>query len=320
MARSDLLINLVKAGSSGNNSLFKNTVNAIIAEERSKQHHALVDKLVQTMNESTPINDVSSFGNLGKNSHLLTQYSSTVSLNDIWLEEGSRQIVDEVIEEHQRIELLRSYSLEPRNRIILIGPPGNGKTTLASAIADKLMIPIFTINYAGIIGSYLGETTSRLAKVLDYVKTQHCVLFVDEFETIAKERGDQHETGEIKRVVSTLLLEIDRLPSHVIVIAASNHPELLDRAIWRRFPVKLNLTSPALSQIKTFLESNLRDVFLLDEHLLNEVSKKLKGFSYSDIENFCLDIKRRTILSGPNADCEKIINKQLTRLGKVASK
>ena len=107
----------------------------------------------------------------------------------------------------------------------MVGSPGNGKTSLAEAIATELMVPFIVIRYETLIGSYLGETANRLKQIIDYAKTQRCVLFLDEFETVGKERGDTHETGEIKRVVSSLLLQFDDLPDYVVVIAASNHPE-----------------------------------------------------------------------------------------------
>src|SRR5205807_4472344 len=112
-----------------------------------------------------------------------------------------------------------------------------------------LMVPFVVARYDGLIASYLGETSSRLKKLFDYVRTRQCVLFFDEFDTVGKERGDVHETGEIKRVVSSLLLQIDDLPSHVVVITATNHPELLDRAVWRRFQVRLHLPPPTPAQI-----------------------------------------------------------------------
>ena len=134
----------------------------------------------------------------------------------------------DLINEQNRSDLLRSYGIEPRNKLLLIGPPGNGKTSLAEAIAEALMVPLLTVRYESIIGSYLGETASRLSKLFEYAKTRQCVLFFDEFETLGKERGDIHETGEIKRVVSSLLMQIDALPSYVVAIAATNHdPEII---------------------------------------------------------------------------------------------
>lgn len=109
--------------------------------------------------------------------------------------------------------MLRSHGLEPRHRILLAGPPGNGKTSLAEAIAEALSIPLLAVRYEFVIGSFLGETARRLRRVFDFARTTPCVLFFDEFDVVGKERGDIHETGEIKRVVSSLLLQMDDLPS-----------------------------------------------------------------------------------------------------------
>src|SRR5437762_446499 len=111
------------------------------------------------------------------------------------------------------------------------------------------MVPLFTVRYHSVIGSYLGETAVRLRHLFDHVRSRRCVLFFDEFDTVAKERGDIHETGEIKRVVSSLLLQIDALPSYVVVVTATNHPELLDRAVWRRFQLRLSLPAPGRTEI-----------------------------------------------------------------------
>ena len=122
-----------------------------------------------------------------------------------------------------------------------MGPPGNGKTSLAEAIAEALAVPFFVVRYEAMIGSFLGETAARLKRVFDYARTTPCVLFFDEFDAVGKERGDVHETGEIKRVVTSLLMQVDDLPSYTVVVAATNHAELLDRAAWRRFQVRLLL-------------------------------------------------------------------------------
>lgn len=123
---------------------------------------------------------------------------------------------------------------------------------MAEAIAEALMVPLLTVRYESIIGSYLGETASRLSKLFEYAKTRECVLFFDEFETLGKERGDVHETGEIKRVVSSLLMQIDALPSYVIAIAATNHDTLLDKAAWRRFQIRLEIPKPTRSSLEEY--------------------------------------------------------------------
>ena len=143
-------------------------------------------------------------------------------------------------------------------KILLVGAPGNGKTSLAEAVAESLMVPFLTIRYEQLIGSYLGETASRLGQLFDYARTRPCVLFFDEFETLGKERGDTHETGEIKRVVSSLLLQIDSLPSYVVVIAATNHDDLLDKSRMAQIQIRVELPPPTranLSNVAIFNSS-----------------------------------------------------------------
>ena len=158
-----------------------------------------------------------------------------------------------MIEEQHRASVLRAHSLEPRHRVLLVGPPGNGKTPLAEAIAEALSAPFFVVRYEALIGSFLGETTSRLKRVFDYARTTPRVLFFDEFDAVGKERGDVHQTGEIKRVVSSLLTQVDHLPSYTVVVPATNHAELLDRAAWRRFQVRLALGPPTRKDLTAYL-------------------------------------------------------------------
>ena len=116
------------------------------------------------------------------------------------------------------------------------------------------MLPLYVVRYEGVVSSFLGETAARLDNAFEFARSRRCVLFFDELDTIAKERSDEHETGEIKRVVSTLLLQIDRLPAHVIFVGATNHSELLDRAAWRRFQIRAPLEAPSRTQATRFLE------------------------------------------------------------------
>lgn len=199
--------------------------------------------------------------------------------------------------------------------MLLIGPPGNGKTSLAEAIAEALMVPLLTVRYENIIGAYLGETASRLSKLFEYAKTRHCVLFFDEFDTIGKERGDQHETGEIKRVVSSLLMQIDALPSYVVTVAATNHDGLLDQAVWRRFQIKLELPKPTRVNLERWFlsfEKKMNFSFGLEPSTL---AKKLYGKSYAEAEEFALAVYRQFILDGLPLKTKYITNEQLRLCG-----
>jgi SpoVK/Ycf46/Vps4 family AAA+-type ATPase len=136
-------------------------------------------------------------------------------------------------------------------------------------------------------------------------------LFFDEFDVVGKERGDVHETGEIKRVVSSLLLQVDALPSYVVVVTATNHPELLDRAVWRRFQLRLRLPPPTRPQVREWFrrfESRLGVKLGVPADI---VARRLRGLSFAEIELFSLDIQRRYVLTLPHADIKKIVEERL---------
>jgi len=233
MARADLLLSLVRTGARGDQAGLRRTVEAMVAEERAKQHHVLARQLMESLQQTGSQSGRVMTPSPANGSFVFQE--PRLQLDDLLLPDTTRAVVAELVEEQHRRELLQSHGLEPRNRVLLVGPPGNGKTSLAEAIAYALGVPMLMVRYEGLIGSYLGETASRLGRLFDEARQHRCVLFFDEFETLGKERGDEHETGEVKRVVSSLLLQIDALPSHCVVVTATNHPELLDRAAWRRF-------------------------------------------------------------------------------------
>ena len=310
MARSDLIIALVKAGRHTADPRFRSTVEAIIAEERSKQHTALADQLTAAMVNGAHAQAPQPPG-LTVVGDLLYELAPERTLDSLVLPPLVRQEVGRVVEEHQRAELLRSYGMAPRHRILLVGPPGNGKTSLTHGLAHDLMVPLLVVRYEGLIGSYLGETATRLRKVFDYARQRACVLFLDEFDTVGKERGDIHETGEIKRVVSTLLLQMDQLPAHVVIVTATNHAELLDRAVWRRFEVRLHLPPPKPSEAAEFLGRLFASFQLAEGYETSALARQLTGATYSEIEDLFRDIARRAVLESPEPDFARIVRERL---------
>jgi SpoVK/Ycf46/Vps4 family AAA+-type ATPase len=232
-------------------------------------------------------------------------------MEELVLPEITQLAAHQLIEEQQRASLLRSHSLEPRHSVLLVGPPGNGKTSLAEAIAESLAVPLFVVRYETMIGSFLGETASRLKRVFDYARTTPCVLFFDEFDAVGKERGDTHETGEIKRVVTSLLMQIDELPSYVVVVAATNHAELLDRAVWRRFELRLSLPAPDEKQLAAFI-ARLGERAAIDLGVRpQQVAKAIGAVSFSEAEQFVLDLARRQVLALGEGSAGHIAKEQL---------
>ncbi len=321
MAKSDLLIQMVKAALTSDRESLEKSVQAVIADERNKQHHSVADRLSVALRTTPnfrrlpPPADNPRLGGPSIDSqdgrNFLGEHTPRRRLSDLFLPQTCREQCQEVIEEHGRADLLRAHGLEPRNRILLAGPPGNGKTTLAEALAYEIGITYFVVRYETIIGSFLGETSTRLKRVFDYAKTRPCILFFDEFDTLGKERGDTHETGEIKRVVSSLLLQIDDLPSYTIVISATNHPELLDRAVWRRFQIRIELPKPNKSQSASFISSFFTRFPEYNTELTSRIADKLIGLSYSELEEFCLNIQRKHILALGNLSLKDIVAEQL---------
>jgi AAA+ superfamily predicted ATPase len=315
MARSDLLINLVKAGVSGDAGTFRRTVDAIVAEERAKQHNVVADQLERVARANNTNGVPSMTRHAPENGQRTRDFISEImprrKLDELVLPETTRLAASQLIEEQQRASLLRSHSLEPRHRILLVGPPGNGKTTLAESIAEGLAVPFFVVRYEGMIGSFLGETVARLKRVFEYARTTPCVLFFDEFDAVGKERGDKHETGEIKRVVTSLLMQVDDLPSFVVVIAATNHAELLDRAVWRRFQLRLILPAPSQKQLTEFLAALAQRTGSKLGASPTQIIKSLGRVSYGEAEEFFLSVLRREVLAAGERSSAEIIREQL---------
>ena len=320
MARSDLVVALAKAGNAGDRRGARIATEAIIAEERAKQHKVLAEKLSKTMriNGNSAHLVSASPDALSRGRDYIMEITPRRRLEDIILSAASRGAVDQLIEEQQRADLLRAHGMEPRHRILLVGPPGTGKTTLAEAIAEAVSVPLLVVRYESMIGSYLGETAARLKRVFEYARTTPCVLFFDEFDAIGKERGDVHETGEIKRVVSSLLMQVDELPSYTIVAAATNHPELLDRAAWRRFQLRLSLPLPTPKGLTTYIEAFAKRF----EEPLGQpaatIAKRLGRISYAEAEDFCLELRRCKILSTGEKSLKTITSQQLEIWSKQA--
>jgi len=194
---------------------------------------------------------------------------------------------------------LDSMGMQFNMSLLLYGPPGCGKTSLAYFLAHRLGLPLVTARLDTLISSLLGNTAKNLRRVFDFANRQPCVLFLDEFDAIAKARDDQHELGELKRVVNSLLQNMDTYCQHGVLIAATNHQELLDDAIWRRFQTVIEVPKPGIPEIQVYfskITSALNTDSIANKHM-KTIFIQMHGLSYSDIQVIGQNVVKQKLIS-----------------------
>ena len=216
-------------------------------------------------------------------------------------------IIKSQIEEFTNIVInsskLEIEGLDIPKTLILYGQPGCGKTSVAHYISNLTGLPLVLARLDSLVSSLLGSTSKNIRKIFDYVKDFPCILLLDEFDAIAKARDDNKEIGELKRVINSLLQNMDSMPKHCILIAATNHPELLDRAVWRRFLQKVEIGMPKRQELIELIRlyaGEHQDKFM--ELVLNTkgLLSVFEGLSPSDIKNLFDRAKIRSVISGKN--------------------
>lgn len=216
--------------------------------------------------------------------------------------EKMRETLTRLVEERRNVNALLNAGLEPTKTILFTGPPGVGKTLAAKWLARELKRPLLILDLSAVMSSYLGRTGSNLRHVLDYAKSIDGVLLLDELDAIAKRRDDTGEIGELKRLVTVLLQQLDDWPSTGLLIAATNHAKLLDPAVWRRFEELVEFDLPGREAARAFIEALLRRAAPKAEDWSNVLSVVLARHSFSDIERMVNSARRSAALNGKNLD------------------
>lgn len=307
MASGKILRQIIKSGIRGDLAAFRVASEAVIKEEREKNHHLLANDLERLLygdqaNFGPSARKLSIISEMPANKDnglvLLEERPSVREEKDIILSDTTQSVIDEILIEHNRADVLLSYGLQPARKLLFCGPPGCGKTLAAEVIAHNLSLPLVLVRLDSVISSFLGETAANLRKVFDYATKSPVVALFDEFDALVKDRGDSADHGELKRSVNSVLQMMDSYRGESILIATTNYDSLLDHAVWRRFDEVVRFEMPNLEQIKRLLGlklSGVRRNFDIEDA---QIASIFKGLSHADIERVLRRAVKDMILSG----------------------
>lgn len=298
----------------GTEEQFRAAALEIIAEEQRKNNRQLARDLLSILENATPPasnGPVREIGSLPKDKDrdaiLVDIQSPNVTFDDIVLKPESKAAIRRVIEEFRFSDVLATHGLRPKSKILFVGPPGCGKTLCARIISSQLGLPLMYTHFDAVVSSYLGETAANLRKVFDYASRGHWVVLFDEFDAIGKRRDDENEHGELKRVVNSFLQLLDGFSASSLVISATNHEQLLDPALWRRFDEIISFPRPTTAEIEELISLKLRN-FPHAPINLQRLASRLKQMSHADIERICLDAIKACILEGKDRVDEALLD------------
>lgn len=335
--KAELIANIISAHCTGDEAKFKAAVDELAADEDKKGNIRVSSLILSAYNstKSTMIKkpdvisspDLSfttqsaggrgaSFAPRDKDS-LLELYDiiyPTIKLDDVVLPENQRKLLLQILKEQEKNTKLAEHNLPPANRLLLCGPPGCGKTMTAYAIAHELHLPMAYVRLDGLISSYLGQTSVNIRKIFTSIGDTPIVLFLDEFDAIAKKRDDGNEMGELKRVVTALLQNFDNMSDNIFLVAATNHEHLLDPAIWRRFNYTINFGYPDEEQRTELINRWLNEYNV--KHSVNV--KKLTGItadrSTAQIKELIISAAKRYVTTDKEVTMEDVIELLIQQL------
>ena len=292
MASSEQLKALIKSYASRDDSHFYSVAMQVAAHEAKLGHGKLAEELRDMIDAAKARIGQDATGKLvaigsaarprGELANLLTVAHPATRLADMVLDEPASIQLQRVVKEQRLLVRIKQHGLSPRRKLLLVGPPGTGKTMTASALAGELGIPLFLVRLDSLITKFMGETAAKLRQVFDAIAELRGVYFFDEFDAIGSQRGSANDVGEIRRVLNSFLQMIEQDHSNSLVIAATNHPDALDHALYRRFDDVVQYTVPTSRQALDLVRARLG--FFAPKPFKKEgLSALLEGLSHAEI-------------------------------------
>lgn len=292
---------LLQSHIDGDNSQFYSIAMQMAAHEAklghgklAKELRALIDS-AKTDNQKNIVQAIPLTKPRGELTGLLTVAYPKIRIVDMVLTSNISERLQRLIHEHTQIKKIRSHGLSPRKKLLLVGPPGTGKTLTASVLAGELGLPLFTVHLDSLITKYMGETAAKLRLIFDAIMQTRGVYLFDEFDSIGSQRGLGNDVGEIRRVLNSFLQMIEQDDSDSLLIAATNHGDLLDHALFRRFDDILEYKLPVQEEIINTFKSKLAS-FKVSRINWAKISEEADGLSYGDISRVCEDSIKEMII------------------------
>jgi SpoVK/Ycf46/Vps4 family AAA+-type ATPase len=297
MARGELMKKLL--ASYGRDEEFRAVAEQIITEEENKNNRVLARSLRRTLeagpSRATRPKALASLIPFPEAAgDFIELIEPTRNKQDIVLSAENTRIFQDLIIEFRRADEIRRRGLPVRSKMLFCGPPGCGKTLCAEVFAAELGLPLYVVKLDRLISSYLGETATNVRKIFEFARKQPCVLFFDEFDAIARARDEDGEHNELRRVVNSLLIFIDRIQPKGFLVAATNLDHALDPAIWRRFDEVVWFDRPDPRMIARFLKMKFKNVaasFDAEMHVA-----ELEGFSYAELDRICVQAIKGAVI------------------------
>lgn len=316
MAAAEQIKSLIKSFGDGDEERFFASAMQIAATE-ARQGHTTFAQELKSLIEKAKKNRSLSFLDRGKIIpilqpkrellELIDVFQPRIKLKDMILTPTINEVLARLVNEQENRDILQKHNLMPRRKLLLIGPPGCGKTMTAQALAGELGIPVFIVRLDGLISKFMGESIAKLRLIFDAMPDHRGVYLFDEFDSIGSHRNQGQDVGEIKRVLNSFLINIEKDQSSSVIIAATNMPEMLDKALFRRFDDVIDYPLPSINEISETIRKNFIGFSFREKINFNEIAEEAIGLNYSEIVRACEDTIKEMILSGSVKICKNYL-------------
>jgi len=302
VANSDHLKALLRSFAEGDDRQFYSIAMQLAAHEAKQGHGKLAEELRELIDAAKSRRQRTGMDGTipiarpkGELASLLSVSYPARRLSDMVLSKSLLEGLQRVIREQRHLSKLRSHGLHPRRKLLLVGPSGTGKTMTAAALAGELGIPLFVVRLDALITKFMGETAAKLRQVFDSLSSTRGVYFFDEFDAIGSHRGMSNDVGEIRRILNSFLLMLEQDDSSSLIVAATNHPDILDEALFRRFDDVLEYDLPSSDQIQALLRMRLSS-YVKSTKAIADLSSEASGLSHSEIARAIEDAIKEAVM------------------------